>query len=380
MGTIGAMKSPILSCALSLTLLLGALHAVYADSATWSTNPTNGDWNNPANWTPPTIPNGPGDVATFALSNQTDVSISAVTEVNSITFGPGASAFMITLTPTSELTLSGMGAVNSSAVIQNVAGMTDNSGNASVLRFTGTATAGDSTTIYTNEGARLVNPPGALIQFEENSTAGAAQFINFGSTDLFATGGLIKFTENSTAGNGTFTNTADSQHDGQYSQIEFHDNATAGDGTFTNEVNGIYGLGGIISFFDSTTADHATFTNDAAFASGVWFYDNSTAGNATIVNEGGNYYTSSGITYFLGTSTAGNGLFIANGALWDGEFGNGFVDFYESSKAGNGTFVANGGQVSGADGGAIRVENSATAENGTFYANGATVSGALAAG
>ena len=63
---LAAMKFPILSCAIVLTLALGALNALYADSATWSTNPTNGDWNNPANWTPHTVPNGPSDVARSA--------------------------------------------------------------------------------------------------------------------------------------------------------------------------------------------------------------------------------------------------------------------------------------------------------------------------
>jgi len=69
MGTIAAMKSPILSCAMVLTLSLGALCAVYADSATWNANPVDNDWNNPANWTPNTVPNGPNDIATFGVSN-----------------------------------------------------------------------------------------------------------------------------------------------------------------------------------------------------------------------------------------------------------------------------------------------------------------------
>ena len=50
---IPAMKSPIVSCAMVLTLSLGALSAVYADSATWNLNPISSDWNTAANWTPP---------------------------------------------------------------------------------------------------------------------------------------------------------------------------------------------------------------------------------------------------------------------------------------------------------------------------------------
>jgi len=40
-------------------------------------NPISSDWNTAANWTPPTVPNASHDIATFSLSNQTSVSISA---------------------------------------------------------------------------------------------------------------------------------------------------------------------------------------------------------------------------------------------------------------------------------------------------------------
>ena len=78
-----------------LTLLL-TLEGARADSATWNLNPTNGDWNTAANWTPATVPNGPNDVATFDISDITDVTVSTTTEVNAIVFDPGASAFTIT--------------------------------------------------------------------------------------------------------------------------------------------------------------------------------------------------------------------------------------------------------------------------------------------
>src|SRR5206468_8754398 len=108
MGIIAAMKSPILSCAIVLTLALGALKAVYADSATWSTNPTNGDWNNAANWTPPTVPNGPSDVATFGASNQTEVSLSAPVSVGQITFDTDLK-YNITCPAGTSLTFTGFG-------------------------------------------------------------------------------------------------------------------------------------------------------------------------------------------------------------------------------------------------------------------------------
>src|SRR5437870_6528132 len=79
----------------SLLLFFSSLQIGYADSATWSANPENGNWNTADNWTPPTIPNGPADIASFGVSNQTDVSISTNTKVSAISFGPGASAFTI---------------------------------------------------------------------------------------------------------------------------------------------------------------------------------------------------------------------------------------------------------------------------------------------
>src|SRR4030095_2471984 len=190
------------ACSIVLTLSLVALSAVYAESATWNLNPISGDWNTATDWTPATVPNGPNDVATFSLSNQTSVSSSADTEVNSIIFDSGASAFTITI-PFAEFILSGTGVVNNSNVLQNFLNQSDSAGNAGLLRFTQNATAGDLIA-YTNEGAVHIN--GAMIQFEDNSTAATAQFINVGGLQgNEGSVGLISFSGTSTAAHGTFT-------------------------------------------------------------------------------------------------------------------------------------------------------------------------------
>src|SRR6266478_9139969 len=80
-----------------------------AASATWSTNPSSGDWNTAANWVPMTVPNGPNDTATFQASNQTFVSLSADTEVNGIIFSSGASLFTMVDPTAVTLTISGAG-------------------------------------------------------------------------------------------------------------------------------------------------------------------------------------------------------------------------------------------------------------------------------
>src|ERR1043166_4175405 len=107
-----------LSCLLPLIAL--NLHTAHAGSATWKGNPANSDWNTATNWRPNTVPNGASDVATFSASSETVVSLSAPTEVSSIVFNPGASAFAITCSPDFPLTISGPGVVNNSSVTQQL--------------------------------------------------------------------------------------------------------------------------------------------------------------------------------------------------------------------------------------------------------------------
>src|SRR5262249_51563021 len=102
----------------SLLFLIPSL--TFAISAQWDLDPISGDWNTAANWTPDSVPNGPADVATFGLSNTTDVSISADTEVNAIIFTSAATnPYTITAGSGLTLTISGAGITNSSGITQN---------------------------------------------------------------------------------------------------------------------------------------------------------------------------------------------------------------------------------------------------------------------
>lgn len=106
------------------TILLLAATAWFAAparavvSTRWSLNPANGDWNLSDNWSGMTVPNGPGDVAAFGLSSITSLFLSANTELDSIVFNRGASAYTITASPTRTLTVSGSGIVNNSGINQ----------------------------------------------------------------------------------------------------------------------------------------------------------------------------------------------------------------------------------------------------------------------
>jgi hypothetical protein len=83
------MKTLVLA-AIRCLLMLFLPTIGYAISAQWDLDPISGDWNTAANWNPMEVPNGPADIATFGLSNTTDVSISENTRVNGITFTSAA--------------------------------------------------------------------------------------------------------------------------------------------------------------------------------------------------------------------------------------------------------------------------------------------------
>src|SRR2546423_9049677 len=169
----------LLPSAFVLTLLSGVLLVLgatfsYADSATWSMDPTSGDWTTAANWTPNSVPNGPSDVATFDASSITDVSVRQLILLESMNFDSSASAFTISTPPGGELAVIGSGIENNSGTIQNfeVGGQVGES----TIQFSNSATAG-TLTMYTVTGS---TDNVALIYFLQTSSAGNASFSNEG--------------------------------------------------------------------------------------------------------------------------------------------------------------------------------------------------------
>ena len=111
------MKTLILA-AIRCSLMFLVPTVTYAISAQWDLDPISGDWNTADNWTPNGVPNGPADIATFGLSNTTDVSISENTEVNGIIFTSAATnPYTITANPGLTLTISGVGITNNSGYL-----------------------------------------------------------------------------------------------------------------------------------------------------------------------------------------------------------------------------------------------------------------------
>src|SRR5439155_9900169 len=194
----------VLTIAILMVLVTGA---VFAGSATWNLNPTSNDWNTAANWTPPTVPNGPNDTATFDVSNVTDVLVSANTELAGIVFNAGANAFTITVSPSggsTSLTMDTVGITNNSVMIQSfvAAGAVDGTAFNGQILFTLAATAG-SLTAFTTKGGAVSSGLGGAVIFEYDSTAGNGTFTNDGAAVSGAEGGVTAFYHNSHGDNAT---------------------------------------------------------------------------------------------------------------------------------------------------------------------------------
>lgn len=309
-------------------------HVASAASATWLENPPSGDWNSASNWTPMTVPNGPNDTATFSTTNQTNVSLSANTEVNGIVFAQGASQYTIRNDSNFTLTISGMGIINNSGGSQFVRISNPQNGSGGVA-FTNAATAGDQIAFLTDHGP---------ITFSDSARAGGASFYGLpGSSGL-------SFLGSSTADNGTFT---------IYSNLSFSGSSTAASATFT-----VYGgYGGSVSFSDSSTAGSATFNS---LSSTLSFSNSSTAGSAAVT------LSNSAQAVFMGNSSARSALFTINGSS-SGLPGS-RLGFSNNSTADSSTLIANGGTSNGRAGATVFSDNSA-AMNATLIANtGPTIS------
>src|SRR5262249_15946470 len=244
------MKAPIVFFAI-ITLSLAALSAAYADSATWSLNPISSDWNTAANWTPNTVPNGPDDVATFELSNQTDITVSTFgTEVNQLIFNPGASAF--TITNGNSWTISGNGITNDSGITQNFV-VTD------TLSLTNSATAGAMTFFTMTENT--------FMHFFDTASAGHGTFVIDGNDSVFGSGGALIFADDSSARNASFTVNGGAVPGASEGNIDFFDNSTAPNGVFVaNGGTADLSEGGEILFAPGATGNSGTAGNATLIA------------------------------------------------------------------------------------------------------------------
>jgi len=211
-----------------LTFLLAMV--AQAVDAQWNLNPISGNWNISENWTPPITPHLPGDTATFALSNTTNVFLSVqVTEVDSITFTPAATnPYTITANLNTSLTLSGTGITNNSGTTESFVTVGSAGGVLfhSHIDFTNSATAGSST-LFTNNGSAVDGRAGGSTIFHDTSTAANGTFTNNGATVSGGFGGATLFSGDSHADSATLIATGGT-NGGQGGTILFEDDSDGG--------------------------------------------------------------------------------------------------------------------------------------------------------
>ena len=321
--------------------LLFVAGTAFAGSAAWNLDPVDNNWSNPANWTPPTVPNGPGDVATFAASNVTEVALSADTQVDRVVFEPGADPFIIETGHSLFFTISGLGIVNNSGLSQNFVVTIDPGtliGQETKLLFTGNASVGDLVQLTSGGGSG--GGAGSQIEFHDNATALGTIITSQGGAQNSA-GGATNFFDASRVTNVIFINEG---------------------GVDPN--TGFGGGGGRTVFSGNSSATGATFTNRGgsgivAGGGSVTFDDNSNAPDAIIVCEGAVDFGFGGSAIFAGQVNAGNArITLENGSTGRG----GLVSFLDDSTAGNVTIFANAGTdgtsgfiaLPGGDGGMAR--------------------------
>ena len=305
--------SQLLGLPFTLLLVLVSVSTNFAGSAAWNLNPTSGDWNTAANWTPMTVPNGtfpfgPFDIATFAQSNVTAVSLSEETNLNSIVFNPNASALTIN-TESQLLRLEGAGILNNSGTTQNIVAATpfgligffntssagsdvtytiepdptNGQGFHGFIIFTDASTAGDASFVFPEN--TLANGDGGSVLFEAFATAGTAEFIVSGGVGSAAHGATVEFFNTSNADRATIT-----VNPGRGSDFlgggEVRFSQTSGAGAATLIANGSsLGPGGVIVFQDHSRGGT---TRVEVFGNGALDISAQKSGSLTIGSLEGN--------------------------------------------------------------------------------------------
>ena len=279
-----------------LTLVFVFILDVNAGSATWKLNPTSGDWNTANNWTPPTVPNGTDDVATFGSSNLTEISISQNTDLLQMVFDSSAGAYHFTIPRNQHFTFYDAGIQNESGAVQVFDVLAANTASDyTSLAFTSGSAAGSNITIITHgaDFADAANP--GFTQFI-NSSAGNATLISNGGLASGAKGGEVDF---------------------------FPPSGHAGNATIINKAGTVAGALGGRSYFLSGSADNAMITSEGATVSGALggltqFIANTDAGSATLIANAGTNGGEGGVIQFESSAFGPNARFEV--------FGNGRLD------------------------------------------------------
>jgi autotransporter-associated beta strand protein len=310
--------------AFAIAFLLFA-HQTLAGNATWNLDPISGDWNTTANWTPETVP-GVGDIATFATSNTTDISVSVYTAVGGISFAAGASPFTFTAPPNYVIEIQNRGISNNSAAVQTFIGTVDDEGNAGAIAFTFSTSTAGTNTVFIAEARRASSGNTGDVEFVNGSAASGVFFNNGGEFDG-SIGGQLRFFGNATAADATVTNEGGSLSGAGGGTTYFLNMSHAGNATLIANAGSNGGSGGQIIFSNSSTGDTARVQ---VFGNGTLLLSFRTTGLSIGSLEG------DGIANVGGALTVGtNNLSTTfSGLIEDGDSGFGSL-----TKIGTGTMA-----------------------------------------
>ena len=165
-------------------------------------------------------------MAVFGLSTTTAVSLSANTEVGGLVFNAAANDFTITANSGVALTISGLGIINNSGVIQRFVA----AGGNGAIRFTNGSTAGFNTS-FTVEGGPATDGSFGAVEFHNGSSAGYATLTINGGEVSGAFGGSVQFFDSATAGHGIFIHNGTTIAGAGRAVTLFLDRSSAANGT-----------------------------------------------------------------------------------------------------------------------------------------------------
>ena len=371
-------------------ILMLCIQDSHAGSATWDVNPSSGDWNTATNWTPTTVPNGFGDVATFGFSHITDVFVSHPRNtqsdtVDAIIFSASATnPYTITIPP-GPLNLFVGGIVNNSGVTQNFVVNAGPGGSFGELFVDGVTVGGSIT--FTNNGSTSFN--GGLTVFSGGS-ASDCTFINNGNRASvgFANAGTTDFLS-ATTYNGTFINNGGTVSGAEGGATRLSDSTAVG-GTFTNNGSAVSGAkGGATKFEGRSSATDSTLIANGGINGGqggkILFSGLSDGGTSRVAVFGnGNLDISLHHGSVTIGSLEGDGhVFLGSNNLSEGSnnlstvFSGTIADVGSLTKIGSGTLVLSGANSYSGEtnvtGGILQLDGSITSK--TTVGAGGTISG-----
>jgi autotransporter-associated beta strand protein len=265
-----------------------------ATSATWSTNPANGDWNTASNWSPANVPNGDADEANFAASSITDLSLSDAITVGGVSFTAGAASYMITVPLAQSLTLADrdIGISNSSNRTQTFVAQSGTGQSPAFIEIQGdVASSARNPIVFISEAPTVAGGIPGYFQCLLNGYMGGATVISQGGEIAGGRGG----------------------------EVDFFNAGSAGKGAITSEAATVAGAtGGISIFWMDSTAQASTVTANGASVSSaqgglVRFIDQSHAGRASLTANGGTNGGEGGVISFENESSGGRARVLITG-------------------------------------------------------------------